>query len=375
MSVRPPTHVGRVTRRRFLAVAGVATGLAASHTKRVLGAVAPGDLASRFEEAARLIHAQTEAGDVSAAVLYVRQASREMSRAFGTTRIDLPFLLASPTKPMTASAVLWLRDRRALALTDPVKKYLPAFDGDQRGGVTIAHLLTHTSGLPDMLPENTELRRQHAPLSEFVARTCRTPLLFPPGTKVSYQSMGILLASAIVEKVGGEPMPAFVKRTIFDPLGLRDTSFGLGGRAIADTAQCQVPEAERSDWDWNSAYWRNLASPWGGAHGTARDLGAFLDAFASSADAMLSVDTRREMRTVQTGLLRPRFGYGWQREPGAFGRTCSAETFGHFGSTGTMAWHDPTSSTTFVLLTTRPAAASRSTLLIPVSEIIGRATA
>ena len=51
-----------------------------------------------------------------------------------------------------------------------------------------------------MLPDNTELRRQHAPLSEFVARTCRTPLLFRPGETVSYQSMGILLAAEIVER-------------------------------------------------------------------------------------------------------------------------------------------------------------------------------
>jgi CubicO group peptidase (beta-lactamase class C family) len=275
---------------------------------------------------------------------------------------------------MTASAVLWLRDRGELSLNDPVQKYLPAFSGGERGAVTIRHLLTHTSGLPDMLPENTELRRQHAPLSAFVAGTCRTPLLFAAGEKVSYQSMGILLAAAIVEKITSEPMPAFVARTLFAPLGMRQTSFGLGGRAIADTAQCEVPERERSDWDWNSAYWRHLASPWGGAHATAADLGIFLEAFASPADGPLSAATRREMRAIQTGTLRPGFGFGWQRQSGSFGRTCSAETFGHFGSTGTMIWHDPATGTTFVLLTTKPAAASRATLLVPASEVIGRTT-
>ena len=137
-------------------------------------------LEGQFEEASRLVRAQTDSGDVAAAVLHVRRAGQEMSRAFGAARIDLPFLIASPTKPMTASGVLWLRDRRELALSDPVSKYLPAFRDGERGDVTIRHLLTHTSGLPDMLPENTELRAQHAPLSEFVARTCRTPLLFRP---------------------------------------------------------------------------------------------------------------------------------------------------------------------------------------------------
>ena len=361
-----------ITRRSFLAIAGATAGMTRTSAATALVAAPQADLATRFEEASRLIRAQTDSGDVAAAVLHVRHAGNELSRAFGLARADMPFLIASPTKPMTAAAVLWLRDRRELALDHPVTKYLPAFSGGERSSVTIHHLLTHTSGLPDMLPENNELRSQHAPLSEFVARTCRTPLLFQPGAKVSYQSMGVLLAAAIVEKVTGEPMPGFMARTVFSPLGMRQTSFGLGGRTIAETAQCQVPAAERSDWDWNSPYWRNLAAPWGGAHATARDLAAFLDAFVSPADTVLSAATRREMIAIQTGTLRPRFGLAWQREPGAFGRTCSADTFGHSGSTGTTSWHDPATATTFVLLTTKPAAASRASLLVPVSEIIGR---
>ena len=361
-----------MTRRRFLAVAGAATGIAGAAAAEWPLAAQKADLSTRFEDASRLMRTQTDSGEVAAAVLHVRRAGQERSRAFGAAHADMPFLLASPTKPMTASAVLWLRNRRELTLTDAVTKFLPDFRGGDRGAVTIHHLLTHTSGLPDMLPENTELRRQHASLPEFVARTCRTPLLFRPGEKVSYQSMGILLAAAIVEKVSGEPLPGFMARTMFNPLGMRQTSFGLGGRLLADTAQCQVPEAERSDWDWNSPYWRNLASPWGGAHATARDLGTFLEAFASTGGHVLPTTTARDMRTIQTGALRPRFGLAWQREPGAFGRACSAETFGHFGSTGTLIWHDPATATTCVVLTTRPATGSRASLLLPVSEIIGR---
>lgn len=371
MDARVSVEERSMTRRRFLAVASGVPVVAAADAWARPVAAQTSELAPAFEAAGRLIRAQTDSGAVAAAVLHVRRAGREMSRAFGVARVDLPFLIASPTKPMTASAVLWLRDKHQVTLRDPVNRYLPAFRGGPRDDVTIRHLLTHTSGLPDMLPENTELRRQHAPLSEFVARACRTPLLFRPGQKVSYQSMGILLAAAIVEKVVGEPMPGFLARTIFDPLGMRQTSLGLGGRSIAETAQCQVPDAERSDWDWNSPYWRNLAAPWGGAHATARDLAAFLDAFASPRGEVLPDATCREMRAIQTGALRPRFGLGWQREPGAFGRTCSAETFGHFGSTGTMAWHDPGTATTFVLLTTRPAVESKASLLLPASEIIG----
>ena len=269
---------------------------------------------------------------------------------------------------MTVSAVMLLRDRRQLELTDPVKQFLPQFQGDGREAITIKHLITHMSGLPDMLPENVELRKRHAPLSEFVERTCRTDLLFQPGGQVRYQSMGILLAAAIVEKITAQPLPAFLASSVFAPLRMTRTSLGLGGRKIADTAQCQV--AEPSDWDWNSVYWRNLAAPWGGAHSTVRDLAKFIEAFTVPGSAPWPENTRREMREIQTGSLRPSFGLGWMRDPGAFGQGCSPPTFGHYGSTGTLFWHDPESQMTCVLLTTKPAESSRASLLGPVSDIV-----
>jgi beta-lactamase class C len=249
-----------------------------------------------------------------------------------------------------------------------VKQFLPQFEGDGREAITIKHLITHTSGLPDMLPENIELRKRHAPLSEFVERTCRTALLFQPGDQVRYQSMGILLAAAIVEKITAQPLPRFLASSVFAPLGMTRTSLGLGGRKIADTARCQV--AEPSDWDWNSAYWRNLAAPWGGAHSTARDVAKFIGAFTVPGSAPWPENTRREMREIQTGSLRPSYGLGWMREPGVFGKGCSQATFGHYGSTGTVFWHDPESQMTCVLLTTKPAESSRAGLLGPVSDIV-----
>jgi CubicO group peptidase (beta-lactamase class C family) len=186
--------------------------------------------------------------------------------------------------------------------------------------------------------------------------------------------MGILLAAAIVEKISGESMPAFLARNIFAPLKMTRTSLGLGGRTIADTAQCQVPANERGDWDWNSAYWRNLGAPWGGAHSTVHDLATFAEAFVSAGDAPWSQKTRREMITIQTGELRPSYGIGWRLDAGAFGKTCSPATFGHHGSTGTVVWHDPESRTTCVLLTTRPLAESRAILVNPVCDIVSRGT-
>jgi CubicO group peptidase (beta-lactamase class C family) len=361
------------TRRNFIRMAGTTAGGLGCGFGRSFAAGDPSAARSRADEADRLIMGKVRSGEVAAAAFLMRQGEFEFARAYGQAEIDTPFLIASPTKPMTVSAVMWLRERKQLELSDPVGKYLPPFKNDGREAVTIKHLLTHTSGLPDMLAENVELRRRHAPLSEFVAQTCRTTLLFRPGEKVSYQSMGILLAASIVEKVGGRPMPAFLATNIFDPLRMSRTSLGLGGRAIAATAQCQIAEGERSNWDWNSSYWRNLAAPWGGAHSTVRDLATFVEAFVGRGSVPWAQATRREMREIQTSGLRPSYGLGWVREPGAFGKTCSPATFGHHGSTGTVVWHDPESHLTCVLLTTRPAVDSRASVVIPVSEIAGRA--
>jgi CubicO group peptidase (beta-lactamase class C family) len=261
-----------------------------------------------------------------------------------------------------------LSDRGELKLDDPVQKFLPAFRGEDRGAVTIKHLLTHTSGLPDMLPENVELRKRHAPLTEFIEGTYRTPLLFKPGTKVKYQSMGILLASAVAEKITGQPFREFLHKEVFAPLGMKSTSLGLGGRPVSAMAKCQV--VEPSDWDWNSQYWRDLAAPWGGAHSTVRDIAIFLEAFSGKGAGPWKPETRREMITLQTAGLNEKWGLGWMRDPARLGKGCSESSFGHWGSTGTVAWHDPEKKLTMVLLTTKPADQSRAGLLGPVSDIV-----
>src|SRR4030081_231711 len=115
-----------------------------------------------------------------------------------------------------------------------------------------------------MPPNNDELRTRHAPLTAFVACVCHVPLLFKPGTQVRYQSMGILLAAEIVERITETPLREYLRRDVFEPLGMASTSLGMGGRKLADTAQVEV--TGNDSWNWNSPYWRDLGSPWGGVH-------------------------------------------------------------------------------------------------------------
>jgi CubicO group peptidase (beta-lactamase class C family) len=309
-------------------------------------------------------------GEVSAAVLHVRQPGFTFARAFGRARdVNTVFLLASISKPITATGVMILVDRGLLSLADPVRRFIPEFTGGDRDLVTVRHLLTHTSGLPDMLPENIELRKRFAPLAEFVSRTVKTPLLFRPGTDLRYQSMGILLAAEIAERITGVPFRAFLRKEVFALLGMTRSSLGLGGRPISATAQCQVPD---EPWGWNSPYWRELGSPWGGVHSTARDLERLLRHFERPDGRVLRPATARQMVSNQTPEFKESYGLGWRLAAG--GRMCSLRAFGHSGSTGTICWLDPESRTSLVLLTTKPYAESGPAFLRPVSDLVSEAT-
>jgi CubicO group peptidase (beta-lactamase class C family) len=327
----------------------------------------------RIEEAAKILDGAARSGQVQASALCVRQGKQTHLLGFGKANPRTVFLLASITKPMTAAGVMALVDRKQVSLDDPVRKFIPEFSGGGRDLITVGHLLTHTSGLPDMLPENEALRQKHAPLSEFVAVTCKTPLLFKPGTECRYQSMGILLSAEIAERVTKTPFREFLRKTLYEPLDMAQTSLGLGGRKIADTAQCQVPE--NTTWHWNSPYWRDLGAPWGGAHSTVGDVARLLDYFLHPGDRVLKASTASKMIANQNrGPIKP-WGLGWMVEPGRFGKRCSAQTFGHWGSTGTVAWADPASDTMCVLLTTRPASDSRAAVLGPVADAVAEAAA
>ena len=336
-----------------------------------------------MQTAAQIIQQQFDTGILTSAVLHVRQGKNTFQQAFGKAgHADAIFLLASITKTMTAAGVMILADRGELRLSDPVMKFIPKFNEGDRKQITIEQLLTHTSGLPDQLANNTELRSRHAPLAEFVQGAIRTPLLFAPGTKYHYQSMGILLAAEIVERITQTPLPDFLAKAVFAPLGMKHSALGLGSFKLADTIRCQTehaaPESGAGDpqaasWDWNSPYWRNLAAPWGGAHGSAADVARFLDAFMHPSGQVLREETARLMLQNHTPGLSARRGIGFALGPEGFGKSCSQQSFGHSGSTGTLAWADPATDTTCIILTSLPSRVSAQTILHPVSDVVAAA--
>jgi CubicO group peptidase (beta-lactamase class C family) len=100
-------------------------------------------------------------------------------------RRDAMFYMASVTKPVIYLGAMLLVERGKLNLSDRVTRYIPEFTGQGKEDTQVLHLFTHTSGLPDELPDNAALRRQHAPLKKFIEEAIRTPLLFKSGTRLS----------------------------------------------------------------------------------------------------------------------------------------------------------------------------------------------
>ena len=352
----------RMRRREWLAASLGAAAVACSSTEPEEPESDP-----RWEPAAAVLQKAFEDGLVTASSLVVRQGGPRYERGFGTGP-DTVFLIASISKPMTAAGVMVLYDRGELKLDDPVMKFIPELSEGDRAKITIKHLLTHTSGLPDQLPQNAELRKAHAPLSEFVAGAVKVPLKFEPGTEYSYQSMGILLAAEVVQRITGEVFEPFMKREVFDPLSMTKTAMGLGDFALEETARSQTEQAApesgsgdptATDWDWNSPYWRKLGAPWGGAHSTAADISRFLHSFLHPEGLVLKVETAKLMlENHNAGIVDTPRGLGFQLGESAGSPGCSEKTFGHGGSTGTLCWADPATDTIFVCLTTLPARAA-----------------
>jgi CubicO group peptidase (beta-lactamase class C family) len=335
--------------------------------------------AARLDRAAQLLAAETSSGRVSAAALLVaRDGKIVLKKGFGKAGPDTVFLLASITKPVTACALMLLVERGKVSINDPASLYLPELKGEMRGQIRVRDLLSHTSGLPDMLPENTELRRRHAPLSEFVQRTFTTPLLYPPRTGFKYQSMGILLAAEIVERVSGQRLRDFEKKEIFEPLGMKDSFLGMGGRRIEDTAWCQSARgADNDSFGANSPYWRDMGHPWGGMHSTTTDLAILLQTFLNGGAPILSPTTVAAMTSDQNTAIGKPWGLGWGLATSHvwayFGDLVSPATFGHSGATGTVAWADPVNKLVTVILTTRPSGEDNGRLLRTVSNAVAAA--
>ncbi|MGC4048556.1 MAG: serine hydrolase [Paludibaculum sp.] len=213
-------------RRSFLLLASAA--LAGAQT--TAPAVTPAS-PQRLEEQVR---GYTSQDRFNGSILVAKDGKIVLSKGYGMANFEwnLPvtpetkFRLGSITKQFTGMAVLLLSDQGKLKVEDPVCNYVPSCP-DAWKPITIHHLLTHTSGIPNFtsFPEYAKTMTVASPPAETIKRVLDKPLDFPPGSKFNYSNSGYVLLGYIIEKVSGGTYEDFLRRNILAPLGMNDTGY------------------------------------------------------------------------------------------------------------------------------------------------------
>ncbi|MEV0677855.1 serine hydrolase domain-containing protein [Actinosynnema sp. NPDC050436] len=156
-------------------------------------------------------------------VVHVSGHGRTSAGADVTAKTRLP--AASVSKAFTSLAAVQLAERGRLDLDAPVTRYVPEFRlaDDRAGAITTRHLLEQTSGITDRtLPEKS--LPQPGSFAEALTRAAPTSLATDPGAQYRYSNTNYHLAALVVERAGGEPFAEYLRRNVFEPAGMRDTT-------------------------------------------------------------------------------------------------------------------------------------------------------
>jgi CubicO group peptidase (beta-lactamase class C family) len=292
------------------------------------------------------------------------------------------FWIASMTKPVTGVAVLMLQDEGKLSVADPVAKYLPGFAGlktpsGRPASLTIAQILTHTSGLGEAAGPAAQ---QAKTLADLVPIWLAAPMQYEPGERWKYTQSGINAGARIVEVVSGMTFDVFVQKRIFDPLGMKDTTFYPDGRQRARLAVSYAKNKETGVLEPvppRPEFGPRDRPPQGngGLYSTGPDYARFcrmlLNGGTFEGRRYLSAAAMTLLTSPQTGDLPTGFfqtdtygnrgaNYGWGittcilRTPhDGVAAMLSPGTYGHGGAWGTQAWIDPVKSVAYIMMVQR----------------------
>ena len=267
--------------------------------------------------------------------------------------------LASLTKVIgTTTAMMRLVGEGRVSVDAPVQQYLPqwAVPGAER--VTIRHLLLHTSGLRAHRPLYTETTDAAGARALVYA----TPLDTVAGARTLYSDLGIILLGEVIEKVTGERIDGYLRRMVFEPLGMHETMFRPPSDLLPRVAPTEVDPWRgrhvRGEVHDENAFRLEGIAPHAGLFSSAHDLSRFarmylndgvLDSVRVLDPAMIAMFTRAADRSFSTRAL------GWDTADGrnSAGSLMSDRAFGHTGFTGTSIWIDPSADVFVLLLTNR----------------------
>lgn len=281
------------------------------------------------------------------------------------------FFLASVTKPIVATALMRYVDEGRLDLDAPASRVLPEFVGRGREAVTARHILTHSSGLPDLDIE--ALLRRRPSYEGVLEEALRAVPEAAPGSRVRYASSPWVLLAEMMSRLSGLPLGPLLEARLTGPLGMPDTTFDAR-RARARVVPLRgMRIRNRIVGEMLLRFMARATLPGGGMFGSVPDLlrlgRALLPAGLDrptivpdpaggperiltqrAVDEMTRLQTAGLTETLRDGTTRDaRFALGWARpRPGMPG---SPSAFTHGGAAGGRLWVDPAKGLVFAFLT------------------------
>lgn len=322
--------------------------------------------------------------DAPAAQLVVLQGGREIfARAYGwldpdthsrPANLDTLFDMASVTKLFTTTAFMRLVEAGAVGLDQPVSSVLPEFSGlrpiqpyedplktgalvdvnpggngqADAGKITFRQLLSHSSGLPAW-----RLFKDQPDAASARRLALNTFFSYPPGARVVYSDVGLILLGMSVEKITGQHLDAVISGLVTRPLGLAHTCFLPVGEDHPCVQAGNIAPTEFCKWrnrrvvgevhDESACRLGGIAGH-AGIFSTAGDTARLGQMYLDSGRPLLRPETVAEMLRLQSEYQETRRGLGfalWCPDPEASSNPFSRDTFGHTGFTGTELWIDP----------------------------------
>lgn len=273
---------------------------------------------------------------------------------------DTIFDLASLTKVIaTTPSIMLLVEQGKVKLDAPVQTYIPQFGGGARARITVRHLMVHTSGLKPGLPRDPAWWGYNSG----IGWACVTFPTTEPDEKFRYSDINFILLGEIVRRVSGEPLDVFATKHIFQPLGMKDTSFNPPAEWHARIAPTEKDETQTLlrgvVHDPTSRRMGGVAGH-AGLFSTVTDVSRYARMILNGGELdgvrVLKPETIQLMTAPHTPAnMKDKRALGWDMETayskprGKFG----AASFGHTGFTGTCLWIDPASRSFYIFLSSR----------------------
>lgn len=272
----------------------------------------------KAKEIEQLLTTYKDYGQFNGSALIAQNGKVIMKKGFGSANMEwnIPnepntkFRLGSITKQFTAFLIVALAEQGKLKLDVPISTYLPDYPKATADKITLHHLLTHTSGIPNYtsLPNffKDKSRNPYTP-EEFVKTFSDLPLEFTPGEKFNYSNSGYFLLGYIIEKVSGKSYEQYLQETIFTPLKMVNSGYDHSETILPNRATGYEKRGKKIT---NSPY-LDMSIPYaaGSLYSTVEDL--YLWDQSLYTNQLLSSKSMESLFNTYIKAGKGSYGYGW----------------------------------------------------------------